>query len=162
MVLALGANLGRREETLRRALDELEAALGPLWVAPLYRSRAVSPDPQPDYLNTVALGATHLPPDAVLALGKRLEHAAGRRLAARSGARLLDVDLLLWGEQVSDRPELTLPHPALRRRRFVLAPLADLAPDLPLPPDGASVAQVLAAVGQEDQVERVGWRRAPG
>lgn len=146
VALALGGNLGPVAATLRRALRHLEAALGPLQVAPIYRTVAVSAIPQPDYLNTAVLGRTSLKPDAVLALGKALEYAAGRRLGLRLGPRPLDVDLLLWGDLVLPYPELTLPHPRLRDRRFVLEPLAALAPDLPVPPDGKPVHELLAAV----------------
>lgn len=145
MVLALGGNLGPVAETLGTALRRLEAALGPLRVSPFYRTAAVSPTPQPDYLNAAAVGRTSLPPDAVLALAKALELAAGRRPGPRWGPRPLDIDLLLWDGLVSAAPELTLPHPRLRERRFVLEPLADLVPDLPVPPDGRTVAELLRA-----------------
>jgi len=159
VALALGGNLGPVEQTLRQALRQLEAALGPLQVAPLYRTAAVAPTPQPDYLlpdylNTAAVGWTSLPPDAVLALAKALELAAGRRSGPRFGPRPLDIDLLLWGDLVSPHPELTLPHPRLRDRRFVLEPLAALAPDLALPPDGKTVRELLAAVAGQ-RVERI-------
>ena len=168
--LALGGNLGAPDEieaALRRALAALEGALGPLMVASLYRTVPLLPPPdppdplpQPPYLNTAALAETDMEPEAVLALAKALERGAGRRRGARFGPRVLDVDLLLWGDRVSAAPELTLPHPRLRERRFVLAPLAEIAPDLAVPPDGATVAELLARVGQEGQVERVGWSRA--
>lgn len=113
----------------------------------------------------MAVGVTGHPPDAVLALGKALELAAGREAPRRDagarprhGPRPLDVDLLLYGDLVSARPELTLPHPGLAHRRFVLAPLADLAPDLRVPPGGARVADLLAALGDAQDVERVAWR----
>lgn len=154
VALALGGNLGPVAQTIRQALHHLEAALGPLQVAPLYRTAAVSPTPQPDYLNTAALGRTTLPPDAVLALAKALELAAGRRSGPRFGPRPLDVDLLLWGDLVLHGPELTLPHPRLRGRRFVLEPLAALAPGLPVPPDGKTVRELLEGV-REQRVERV-------
>jgi 2-amino-4-hydroxy-6-hydroxymethyldihydropteridine diphosphokinase len=121
-----------------------------LRVASLYRSAAVSPVPQPDYLNTVAVGHTSLDPDSLLAACKALERAAGRERRpqdARFGPRPLDVDIVLWGDRVSDRPELTLPHPRLRERRFVLEPLAEIAPDLAVPPDGATVRELLARLG---------------
>lgn len=155
VALALGGNLGPVERTLRQALHPLEAALGPLQVAPLYRTAAVSPTPQPDYLNTAVLGSTSLPADAVLALAKALELAAGRRSGPRFGPRPLDIDLLLWGDLVSPHPELTLPHPRLRGRRFVLEPLAALAPDLPIPPDGRTVRELLEGV-KEQRVELAG------
>jgi 2-amino-4-hydroxy-6-hydroxymethyldihydropteridine diphosphokinase len=143
VALALGGNLGPVAETLGAALRRLEAALGPLRVSPLYRTAAVSPIPQPDYLNAAAVGRTFLPPDAVLALAKALEHAAGRRPGPRFGPRPLDIDLLLWDGLVSTDPELTIPHPRLRERRFVLEPLADLVPELAVPPDGRTVAELL-------------------
>lgn len=154
VALALGGNLGPVAQTLRRALRHLESALGPLRIAPLYRTAAVSPTPQPDYLNTAALGSTALPPDAVLALAKALELAAGRRSGPRLGPRPLDIDLLLWGDLVLPYPELTLPHPRLRDRRFVLEPLAAIAPDLALPPDGRTVRELLEGV-REQRVERL-------
>ena len=92
----------------------------------------------------------------MLGLAKALELAAGRRPGPRYGPRPLDIDLLLWGDRTALAPELTLPHPRLRKRRFVLAPLAELAPGLRVPPDGATIADLLARVGQEDEVERVG------
>jgi 7,8-dihydro-6-hydroxymethylpterin-pyrophosphokinase len=98
-------------------------------------------------------------PDAILALAKALELQAGRRRGIRLGARPLDIDLLLWGTRLSTAPELTLPHPRLRERRFVLAPLADIAPDLPVPPDGEPVAALLARLGPDARgdLERIGW-----
>ncbi len=165
-MLALGGNIegaidGQRspvERTLAWALRQLAASLGPLRVASLYRSLPVSPVPQPDFLNTAALARTALPPEAVLALGQALELAAGRRPGVRFGPRPLDVDLLLYGDLRSDAPEMTLPHPRLRERRFVLAPLAEIAPDLALPPDGARVAELLARLGDDPAgVERIEW-----
>jgi 2-amino-4-hydroxy-6-hydroxymethyldihydropteridine diphosphokinase len=146
VALALGGNLGPVESTLREALRQLEAVLGPLRAAPFFRTAAVSPLPQPDYLNTAAVGATALPPDAVLAVAKALERAADRRPGPRFGPRPLDVDLQLWGDLVLPHPELTLPHPRLHERRFVLEPLAAIAPDWRVPPDGRTVAELLAAL----------------
>ncbi len=119
--------------------------------------------PQPDYLNTAALARTRLPPEAVLAIAKALEQAAGRRPAPRHAPRPLDVDLLLYGAALSTSPELVLPHPGLAARRFVLAPLAAIAPDLPVPPDGVTVAELLARLPPEEagEVERVEWSRPP-
>jgi 2-amino-4-hydroxy-6-hydroxymethyldihydropteridine diphosphokinase len=128
-----------------------------LRVASLYRGAPVSPVAQPDYLNTAALAATALPPDAVLALAKALERAAGRRRGVRFGPRPLDIDLLLYGRLRSEAPEMTLPHPRLRERRFVLAPLAEIAPDLTVPPDGAAVRDLLAGLPPDPAFRRVEW-----
>lgn len=157
MALALGGNVGPVERTLTNALRQLAAALGPLRVASLYRSLPVSPAPQPDFLNTAALASTSLAPQEVLALAKALELAAGRRRGPRFGPRPLDIDLLLYGDLRSNAPELTLPHPRLRERRFMLEPLAEIAPDLPVPPDGATVAELLARVKDQPGVERIEW-----
>ena len=73
----------------------------------------------------------------------------------------MDIDLLLYGDRLSDRPELTLPHPGLLCRRFVLAPLAAIAAEVPIPPAGPTVGEALARVGQRDEVRRVDWRDPP-
>lgn len=145
------------EHTLAWALRRLEASLGPLRVASLYRTAPVSPVPQPDFLNTAALARTALPPEELLALAKSLEREAGRRPGVRFGPRPLDIDLLVYGDLRLETPELTLPHPRMRERRFVLVPLAEIAPDLPVPPDGARVADLLARLGEGEAVERVDW-----
>jgi 2-amino-4-hydroxy-6-hydroxymethyldihydropteridine diphosphokinase len=155
--LALGGNQGSIaavERLLPRAVRDLETALGPLRVAPFYRTAAVSPVPQPDFVNTAVLARTALPPDAILAVAKALEHAAGRRPGVRFGPRPLDIDLLLYGDLTLSTPELTLPHPRLRERRFMLEPLAALAPDLQVPPGGATVRELLARV-LDQRVERL-------
>ncbi len=157
LLFALGANVGRPVESLRWALVGLEGLFGPLRVAPLYRSAPVSPVAQPDFLNTVALadGPGSWTPLAILAKAQELEARAGRRAGIRFGPRPLDIDLLLCGEHQCEEPELTLPHPRLRERRFVLQPLADLVPDLALPPDGAKVSDLLERLGTEQRIELV-------
>lgn len=104
---------------------------------------------------------TTLAPDQVLAAAQALELAAGRRRGRRFGPRPLDVDLVLFGDRVSDRPELTLPHPRLEERRFVLVPLAELGPDRRVPPGRRTVAELLARVPAEGRVERLPWRVLP-
>ena len=159
--LGLGSNLGDSEERLRQAVRRLREVLSDLRAAPLFRTRPIGDLPQAPYLNTAVVGRPRLAADELLAVAKALELAAGRRRGPRHGPRRLDVDLLLYGALTSDRPELTLPHPGLRRRRFALAPLAAIAPDLPVPPDGATVGELLAGVGQEDWVERLAWSEPP-
>lgn len=156
-VLALGSNTGGALQQLRRAHDELLPLLDAMRTGPLYRTEPLSPVPQPHYLNTVVLGLTQLPPDALLAVAKGLELSAGRKRTVRFGPRPLDIDLLLYGERIDASPELTLPHPRIRQRRFVLAPLADLVPELPVPPDGRPVCQLLDELGEGGGVERLSW-----
>lgn len=151
MALGLGANLpspfGPPDSTLEQALAWLAPLFGPLQVAPIHRTAPVSPIPQPDYLNTAAVGITDLAADEVLAVCKLLEMHAGRRprLAdePRLGPRPLDVDLLILGDEVHTDPWLTVPHPRLAERRFVLEPLVEIAPGLAVPPDGRTVAELL-------------------
>ena len=167
IVLGLGANLGAPRRQLLAAVAALSRGLGPLSVAPLYRSAPVSPigepaflDGQPDFLNTIVVAASEWAPglpERLLAFAKELEAAAGRVDGPRWGPRPLDVDLLLVGELRRDDAHLTLPHPRMRERGFVLAPLADLAPDLRVPPDDRNVAELLAALPRDPLLRRVSW-----
>jgi 2-amino-4-hydroxy-6-hydroxymethyldihydropteridine diphosphokinase len=94
----------------------------------------------------------------VLAIAKALEMAAGRRLGPRLAARPLDIDLLIYGDRLSTAPEMTLPHPRLAERRFVLAPLAEIAPHLPVPPRGAPIEDFLRRLPADaPALERLAW-----
>ena len=123
----------------------------------------MSPIEQPDFLNTVVLARSDWEPERLLGFAKELEAQAGRVEGPRWGPRPLDVDLLLVGELQREDAALTLPHPRLRERGFVLAPLADVAPELRLPPahlddpDGRTAAELLAALPREAWPERVSW-----
>lgn len=128
-------------------------------MAPLYRTEPVSTVAQPQFLNTVALGSTAESPETLLEVALEVERRLGRvrgALSPRDAPRTIDLDLLFVGDERRDEPRLTLPHPRLRARRFVLAPLADLAPDLALPPDGATVSALLAALPPTPAVARLG------
>ena len=157
MALGLGANIGHPRRQLLAAVAELSRLLGPLAVAPLYRSAPVSPLAQPDFLNSAVVLHTALPPADLLALAKLLEQAAGRLAGPRHGPRPLDVDLLVCGNLTVDLPGLTVPHPRLRERAFVLAQLAMLAPDLAVPPDGRTVIELLAALPHDPTLRRIAW-----
>jgi 2-amino-4-hydroxy-6-hydroxymethyldihydropteridine diphosphokinase len=163
VALGLGANLGAAEPTLRWAVTHLAVSLGELAVGGLYSSRPEGGRAGPDFWNTAVLAHTAREPEEILAIAKALEALAGRRGGPRDAPRPLDIDLLLYGKVTSDAPELTLPHPGLRRRAFVLAPLADVAPDLPVPPDGATVAELLARL-EPGALVHIGWSagRTPG
>lgn len=134
--LGLGANVGDREEHLRSALRRLGTRCRIVAVSSLYRSAAVvleGETPGPDYLNAVCEIETDLTPSELLALAKEIEHAIGRRPAARWAPRPIDIDILLYGDETIGTPELTVPHPRIAERNFVLVPLAELAPDAVLP-----------------------------
>jgi len=149
----LGANLGDARSTLEEALRRLGRRFGPLRVAPYYRTEPLSHLEQPDFLNTVATGRTAEAPEKLHAFARQLERELGRRSRPPGSAREIDLDLLFVGNELRTGSELTLPHPRLRDRRFVLAPLADLVPNLPLPPDGATPAQLLALLPAGQRVE---------
>ncbi len=143
--IALGSNLNhpaRQLCTALKALNQLPATRL-LQVAPFYRSRALGPGIQADYLNTVAELSTGL--DALMLLKKlqAIERAQGRRRIVRWGPRTLDLDILLYGKQSLNSARLTIPHPRMQLRNFVLLPLADIAPELVLP-DGRSLRLLLA------------------
>lgn len=133
--VALGSNLGDRHGHLRRAVAALSEAPGVRVVAvsQVRETEALTlpgQGPQPAFLNAAVALDTTLGPHALLALLHRIEAAAGRERRERWGARPLDLDLLVHGEARTNAPGLTLPHPRLTTRRFVLEPLADLAPGL--------------------------------
>ena len=148
VVIALGSNLGDRLDYLQSGLDGLfdTPRLVFLAVSPVYETTPVGGPEQPDYLNAVAIGETTLPAQAVLERCHSLEDAFGRVRGERWGPRTLDLDLIVYGDEVSDSPGLTLPHPRARERAFVLAPWHDADPDAELPGQGR-VADLLKALG---------------
>ncbi|MEM0953362.1 MAG: 2-amino-4-hydroxy-6-hydroxymethyldihydropteridine diphosphokinase [Pseudomonadota bacterium] len=133
--IALGSNLGDSRHTLRSALKALDALHDSRLaaVSPAYISEAVGPGEQSDYINLVAALNTELLAAELLAALQTIEQDHGRKRDVRWGARTLDLDILLFGSQVSKEPALTLPHPRMAERDFVLQPLHDLAPKLTLP-----------------------------
>jgi len=139
----------------------LRARFGPLELASLYRTEPVSEFPQPDFLNTVAVGRSAEAPEALFEVGRRLERELGRRERPRNAPREIDLDLLFVGQERRDTTSLTLPHPRLRERRFVLVPLAEVLPDYPLPPDGATARLLLARLPPGPRVERLGGLAVP-
>jgi 2-amino-4-hydroxy-6-hydroxymethyldihydropteridine diphosphokinase len=145
--IALGGNLGPVADTLRRALGWLDAigAVRVMAASPFLETLPVGP-PQPPYLNAVARLETALPPCRLLWVLQTLERAAGRHRAERWGPRTLDLDLLVIDRLVVDSEALTLPHPRLHERRFVLEPWALLDPDLVVPRLDRSVKDLLEAL----------------
>ncbi|MGH3156286.1 MAG: 2-amino-4-hydroxy-6-hydroxymethyldihydropteridine diphosphokinase [Streptosporangiaceae bacterium] len=155
MVLALGSNLGDRLDNLQGAVDALSDTPGLSFVAvsPVYETAPVGGPRQPAYLNAVTVVVTALPGRAILDRAHAIEEAFGRVREQRWGPRTLDVDVIVSGDETSDDPELTLPHPRAHERAFVLAPWHDIEPDAVIPGRGR-VADLFAAAGL-DGVRRV-------
>jgi len=159
--LALGSNLGDRAAYLRGAVAALRRhpAVQVVAVSPVYESaaHALPGQVQPDYLNAVVWLRTTLAPEALLNFCLQLEAAAGRVRTTRWAPRTLDLDLLAWDDLVRCDERLTLPHPRLAERRFVLRPWADLAPDFYVPaPFCATVAALLQRCLDRAPLRRTG------
>jgi 2-amino-4-hydroxy-6-hydroxymethyldihydropteridine diphosphokinase len=144
--LLLGSNIGDRAAHLQQAQKALSAAAGELVAASsLYETAAWGLEDQPAFLNQALAVRTALSASALLAACQAAEQQAGRERLQRWGARTLDVDILLYGQEIIATPTLTVPHPALPARRFALLPLAQIAPQLVHPQLHQTVAELLAA-----------------
>lgn len=132
--LGLGSNLGDRAASIQAALAELPSyGLKVLRVARLYETEPWGLTDQPRFLNSACIAKTTLPPLRVLQAAKAVERALGRTPTRRWGPRAIDIDLLLYDSVILDSAELTLPHPGLLHRVYVLVPLAEIAPNVPHP-----------------------------
>lgn len=148
--IALGANLGDPASTVRAAMGALAnlPESGVRRCSSLYRTAPVGIVDQPSFINAVALLETKLPPETLLDALLDIEARFGRVRAEKDGPRTLDLDLLLYDDQFIDLPRLTLPHPRLHLRAFVLQPLAEITPDLVIPGRGPIAAWLPAVANQ--------------
>lgn len=144
--LGLGTNLGERLDNLRQSMRTLDSSLKNLRFSSVYETEPWGFTDQPAFLNMVAAGDATLAPHDLLSLLKGLEQALGRRPSFRYGPRRIDLDILFYGDLVLDGDTLTIPHPRLAERAFVLVPLAELAPDLVHPVLHRTISDLLAGV----------------
>ena len=161
--LGLGSNLGDRRGNLAAALRGIEPAVRVDAVSSLYETAPVGPQDQPAYYNAACRGVTDLTPRALLDHVKAIERQLGRGLSpeGRWGPREIDIDILLFGDEVVEEEGLTVPHPELAKRAFVLAPLAEIAAELLHPTLGQSIVELAAAVDQAGVRMEAGpgWQR---
>jgi 2-amino-4-hydroxy-6-hydroxymethyldihydropteridine diphosphokinase len=155
--LSLGSNQGNRRRQLQAALEGLaQSGAAPVACSPVYATEPVGGPPQDDFLNLVVEVETALGPAELLAAARQVELSLGRRRdGERWGPRSLDIDLILYRDQVLDTPDLQIPHPRMHLRRFVLAPLADLAADCRDPASGRTVGRLLQRCPDRSRVERL-------
>jgi 2-amino-4-hydroxy-6-hydroxymethyldihydropteridine diphosphokinase len=148
VAIALGSNLGDRHRHLRDAAARLGDYVTSLRVSTFHDTDPVGVGPQPRFLNAAAAGECALPARDLLEALLGIEHAFGRERSYPGAPRTLDLDLILYDQEVIDEPGLVIPHPRFRERRFVLEPLAEIAPDWTDPVTRLTVARLLERLGE--------------
>ena len=151
--LALGSNLGDRLANLKQAIAALTPQMDVKAKSQVYETPPWGHEDQPTFLNQAVKAKTYLDPEPLLKHLKRLEVALGRKESFPNGPRLIDIDILFYDDVVLDTPLLTIPHPRLHERGFVLLPLMDIAPDLVHPLSNKTVRE-MAALSNTEGIEK--------
>lgn len=153
--LSLGSNLGDREKNLRAAIELLaDTKARVTHVSSFYETEPVDLREQPWFLNCVVEGATEITPLDLLRALRGIESRMGSKKLVPKGPRLIDMDILLYGDETIDTPELQVPHPRMLLRKFVLVPLAEIAPNLKHTSWNGTAAEMLAKTPDQSQVRR--------
>jgi 2-amino-4-hydroxy-6-hydroxymethyldihydropteridine diphosphokinase len=162
--LSLGSNLGRREANLAQAVALLSGFLDSVRVSAIYETEPMYVIDQPAFLNVALSGKTELTPQVLLERCQSIEAKMGRDRGRQvpKGPRLIDIDILLFGDLVLRTPELEIPHPGLSERRFVLIPLLELAPSLADPQTGLPYKRVLEALPEQGVYRLAPWNYTQG
>ncbi len=154
--LGLGSNLGNRQDNLDKALGFLSQRLRVEKISSVYETEPIGNINQPRFLNLACQAYTKLVPTELLTLAKGIESKLGRTFNKPNAPRPIDIDILFYGAQVIETPELVIPHPRLTERAFVLIPLAEIIPDLVHPVSGKIVKELLKEVREAQGVFRWG------
>ncbi len=149
--LSLGSNLGKREQNLGRAVEALESVLQKLRCSSIYETRPLYVLEQPSFLNMVVMGQCLLPPMELLQRALSIEIQMGRDRAnyVPKGPRVIDIDILLFGGRIISEKELSIPHPHMKERQFVLIPLLELEPNLKDPENGRPFSESLHVLDEQ-------------
>ena len=151
VAIALGSNLSDRRAHLDRAIGRLDDLLQGAVVSPVIETDPIGVGPQPRFLNAAVVGATRLSSGALLEALQAIEQACGRTRPHPGAPRTLDLDLILYGDDRIDAPGLLVPHPRFRERRFVLEPLASIAPEMRDPVTDLTVGELLARLNAAEK-----------
>ena len=154
--LGIGSNLGDRQANMEKALKLLGDTLQIELVSSIYEAEPVGYIEQPMFLNAVCRGQTELGPLQLLSLVKGMEASLGRVSSFPNAPRTIDLDIIFYGNMIMQTPELTIPHPRLEERAFVLIPLLEIAPDLRHPISGESIEDLAARVQGWEGVKKIG------
>lgn len=155
LFLSLGGNLGNTREIFEGAYPLIEKKIGKISdYSSIYQTEAWGPIPQADFLNQVVLVTTTLKPEACLTELLEIEREFGRERKERWGPRTLDLDILFYGDMIIAESDLSIPHPRIAERKFILTPLAEIAPNFTYPASGKTMVALLAECSDKSQVNR--------
>lgn len=153
--LAIGSNIEPRRDYLRQAVDRLAEVIEPFRISAIYETEPWGFVEQAKFLNQVLEGRTGLDPLELLDKVKTIEADLGRTPTFRNGPRVIDIDILLYGQRIFTSERLTIPHPRMMERAFMLVPLNEIAPDLLIPGGGIRVSEALEKLGPISGITRL-------